>query len=91
MIAAFIWFISSEKENPILILTRDMPFEWWQKHDKIYHYFLMHFFFTMATEFYNGYKHIFIQIYPATSFKENGLTSIQKKNDSINKKNVNCS
>lgn len=52
-IAASNWFISSEKGNPILILTRDMLFDWWKKHDKIYHYFLMHFFFTMATGFYN--------------------------------------
>lgn len=52
-IAASNWFISSEKENPILVLTRDMLFDWWQKHDKLYHYFFMHFFFTMATEFYD--------------------------------------
>lgn len=52
-IAASSWFISSEKENPILVLTRDLLFDWWKKHGKIYHYFLMHFFFTMATGFYN--------------------------------------
>lgn len=52
-IAASSWFISSEKENPILTLTRDMLFDWWKNQNKLYHYFLVHFFFTMATQFYN--------------------------------------
>ena len=51
-IAASSWLISSEKNNPILLLTRDMIFDWWKKHNHLFHYFLLHFFFTMAAEFY---------------------------------------
>ena len=53
-IAASSWLISSEKNNPILILTRDMLFDWWKKHNHLFHYFLVHFFFTMATEFFKN-------------------------------------
>ena len=51
-IAASSWLISSEKNNPIIALTRDMIFDWWKKHNHLYHYFFFHFFFTMASEFY---------------------------------------
>lgn len=51
-IVASSWFISSEKNNSILTLTRDLLFDWWEKHNKLFHYFLVHFFFTMATDFY---------------------------------------
>lgn len=48
------WLISSEKYNPILVLTRDMIFNWWKKHNHLYHYFFFHFFFHLACEFYKG-------------------------------------
>ena len=51
-IAASSWLIASEKNNPIIVLVRDMIFDWWKKHNHLYHYFLMHFFFTMASNFY---------------------------------------
>ena len=53
-ILASSWLISSEKNNSILVLTRDMIFDWWEKHNHLYHYFLIHFFFTIACEFYKG-------------------------------------
>lgn len=53
-IAASSWLISSEKSNSILTLTRDMLFDWWKKHNHLYHYFLVHFFFTMACSFYKN-------------------------------------
>ena len=51
-IAASSWLISSEKNNLIITLTRDMIFDWWKNHNHLYHYFLVHFFFTIACEFY---------------------------------------
>ena len=51
-IASSSWLISSEKNNSILVLTRDMIFNWWKNHNHLYHYFLVHFFFTIACEFY---------------------------------------
>ena len=47
------WFITAEKDNPILIATRDLLFEYWKKHNYLIHYFLFHLFFTMATEKYS--------------------------------------
>lgn len=44
------WFISSQTNDSILTLTRDLLFEYWKNHDSLFHYFLIHFFFTMATE-----------------------------------------
>ena len=29
-----------------------MIFDWWKNHNHLYHYFLVHFFFTIACEFY---------------------------------------
>ncbi len=46
------WFIFSEPNNPIIVLTRDLLFNYWHKNNSLYHYFLFHFFFTMATEKY---------------------------------------
>ena len=46
------WLISSEKYNPVLVLTRDMIFNWWKKHNHLYHYFFFHFFFHLACKFY---------------------------------------
>ncbi len=51
-IVASSWLISAEKNNPIILLTRDLLYNWWKEHNHLYHYFLLHFFFTMATEFY---------------------------------------
>ena len=51
-IAASSWLLAAEKNNPIITLTRDLLFLYWEKHSHLYHYFLLHFFFTMATEAY---------------------------------------
>lgn len=46
------WFITSEKNNPILLTTRDMLFKYWKDHNYLLHYYIFHFFFKMATEKY---------------------------------------
>ena len=46
------WFMSAEKENPILILTRDLLHNYWKKHNSAIHYFIFYFFMKLASEFY---------------------------------------
>lgn len=47
------WFISAETNNPILILTRDFLYKYWQKHNYSIHYFIFYFFMKMAAEKYS--------------------------------------
>ena len=46
------WFITSEKNSPILRTTRDLMYEYWKRNDSLYNYFLFHIFFKMACEKY---------------------------------------
>ena len=46
------WFMTAESNNPILLLTRDLIFEYWKKNNKLINYFLLHICFTIATEKY---------------------------------------
>lgn len=47
------WFMSSEKNNPVLILTRDLLFAYWKSHNYLIHYFIFYFFMKLAAEKYN--------------------------------------
>lgn len=51
-IAGSNWFISSEKESPILRVTLDLLYHFWANNNYIIHYFLFHFFFKMACNKY---------------------------------------
>lgn len=51
-IAASSWMISAQSNQRILLLTRDLLYAYWEKHDHICNYFLFHLFFTMATRRY---------------------------------------
>lgn len=51
-VSASNWLISSEPNNPILVLVQDLLYEYWKDYDVIIHYFLFHIFFTMAIEKY---------------------------------------
>lgn len=45
------WLIYSKKtNNPILVLTRDLLYKYWEKYDFLKNYFLMHMFFRMASD-----------------------------------------
>ncbi len=45
------WLMYSKKtNNPILILTRDLLYKYWDKYDYLKNYFLMHMFFRMASD-----------------------------------------
>lgn len=46
------WFITSEMENPILLTVRDLLHKYWKDNNKLIHYYLVHFFITMATSKY---------------------------------------
>ena len=50
------WFITSEKESPVLKTTRDLIYEYWRKENCLCYYFLFHEFFRIA---YNRYKNDF--------------------------------
>ncbi len=51
--AAQNWFIASEKQNPILLLTRDLLYNYWKSYNSAIHYFIFYFFFKLATEKYS--------------------------------------
>lgn len=46
------WFLASEKNEPILTLTRDLLYEYWKKNNKAINYFIFYFFITLASEKY---------------------------------------
>ncbi len=46
------WFITAEKENPILKTTRDLLYEYWKNNNFLLHYYMLHLFFTLATQKY---------------------------------------
>ncbi len=47
------WFISAEKNNPILTLTRDLLHNYWKCHNILIHYFIFYFFLKLAAEKYS--------------------------------------
>ena len=47
------WFITSNKNNPILKTTRDLLFEYWKRNNYLVNYYIFHMFFTMATKKYS--------------------------------------
>ena len=46
------WMIVSVKNNPILLLIRDLLYQYWKNYSYAIHYYIYHFFFHMATEKY---------------------------------------
>ena len=46
------WFITSEKESPVLKTTRDLLYEYWRKENYLCFYFLFHVFFKYSFERY---------------------------------------
>jgi hypothetical protein len=58
-IAGSNWFITSEKENPVLKTTRDLLYEYWRKENYLCHYFIFHLLFNFA---YNKYISDYLQM-----------------------------
>ena len=48
------WFITAEKENPILRTTLDLLYYFWAKNNKQYYYFLFHYLFKVSCDKYNN-------------------------------------
>lgn len=46
------WFMTACTNHPILLLTRHLLYDYWQKNDKMQDYFLLHDFFQLAIEAY---------------------------------------
>lgn len=44
------WFITAKSNSPILRLTRDLLYNYWEHNDKMINYFLIHDFFQLAIE-----------------------------------------
>ena len=53
------WFMVSAPHDPIVELTRDMLFQYWEDYDCLKHYFLVHMFFTIAARtFREEWEHV---------------------------------
>lgn len=46
------WFMTACTNHPILHLTRALLYKYWEKHNGLVDYFLLHDFFEIATEYY---------------------------------------
>lgn len=44
------WFITAKSNSPILRLTRDLLYDYWEHNDKLINYFIFHDFFQLAIE-----------------------------------------
>lgn len=51
-IVASNWLISAGKNNPIIVLTKNLVLEYWKKENIMINYLFFHIFFTLATEKY---------------------------------------
>lgn len=51
-IVASSWFLVAKSNNPILMLTRELLYSYWEKNDYLIDYYLFHLFFTMAAKKY---------------------------------------
>lgn len=97
-------FITSNKNNPILLTTRDLLYEYWKHNNYILHYYLFHIFFTIAiskyTEIWNKIPYYsnkpphvmqfeFLGKFNEKRFKElKRISSIHKLNHKIERKKL---
>ncbi|MCY7209836.1 capsular polysaccharide synthesis protein [Streptococcus sp. IsoGale021] len=44
------WLITSTTSNPILMMTKELLYEYWKKHNSAIHYFIFHMFFQLVIE-----------------------------------------
>jgi len=76
------WFITSEKDSPVLKTTRDLLYEYWRKENYLCYYFLFHKFFQIA---YNIYKNDFFDMPHFSNVPEHYLQGylMKKMNDKV--------
>ena len=58
------WFITACTNNPIIMLVKNLLYEYWRKHDSIIDYFLFHDFMELAIE---AYPEEWIKVVPVSS------------------------
>ena len=103
-IVASNWFITSNKNNPILLTTRDLLFKYWKDNNYLINYYIFHMFFTMATKKYSGLwnklpeysnipphimQHEFLEKYSKERFEElKKISSVHKLNHKIDRKKL---
>lgn len=46
------WFISAYSNHPILMLTKELLYEYWKTNESVEHYFIFHIFFALAVRRY---------------------------------------
>lgn len=46
------WFITSSPNNRILLTVRELLWDYWKKHDKLYDYFLLHSYISIVADYY---------------------------------------
>lgn len=49
-IAMSSWFLYAKNNNPILLCTKELLYKYWERHNYLSNYFLMHIFFTIVVE-----------------------------------------
>ncbi len=49
-IAMSSWFLYAKSNNPILLCTKELLYEYWKKYNYLCNYFLMHLFFSITAE-----------------------------------------
>ena len=70
------WFITSEKESPVLKATRDLLYEYWRRENYLCYYFLFHEFFRIS---YNKYKNDYFHIPNFSNVPEHYLQRLLMK------------
>ena len=76
------WFLTSEKESPILKTTRDLLYEYWRKENYLCYYFLFHEFLMLA---YKRYQNDYLSMPNLSNGPEHLLHSylVKQYNDTI--------
>lgn len=49
------WFLKFPANNPLVVRTRDLLFNYWEKNDQLIDYFLLHYYMVIASQELNNY------------------------------------
>lgn len=58
------WFITANAGHPILMLTRDLLYDYWKHNDKLVDYFIFHYYFEIACQ---AFPELSAQMVPCSS------------------------
>ena len=76
------WFITSEKDSPVLKTTRDLLYEYWRRENYLFYYFIFHEFLAIS---YQRYKKDHLNMPDISNIPEHSLQRhlIKKINDTL--------